>query len=708
LAKWLDASGDITRTLTIFGTPGYIAPEQAQGPAATLKPSSDIYSLGAILFDLLVGRPPFLGEHALAVIHQAAEKPAPKLRSLVKSADKDLETICARCLEREPTARYHSASDLAEDLERWLEGRSIIARPVSPTMQLWRWSRRNSVLASSFAACLLLGSIALAWRIQSRQWEATVQEDELASHSIAVLPFLDLDTAREADDFSAALAKALQSELTRLGPARVVPVVGDIGTLASAGNSSAISATARNYRTRALLSGTKRRIKDQLRISTRLMDSDGNVLWRKVIDIDPNALTAERLSHFAAAALYPMLDSKDWSPLILAAEDPGLRNETARDFILAGRTLLDAWTIANTDRAIECFQKAINAEPGSALARASYASAVATRAHFQPERPLLDKAEISALKALELDPWATEGHRALAGVLYQQGNFPNALQEALSAIEAGGPEEHVVGEIGQISKMTGKPDVAIDWFAKMARSEARPANFFFLLADCWADLCEDKRAQIVYERVSQLRPDLPEGWIGLCHLRLLQKDFAGARDIYLQNRNRHNESVYTNEIAAQTEFFARNFPAAEEIYQALAKSDLGGGGSFYGAMSYASALGRSKQMTGDKAGEVMLQDCLAIEKSALRQIPDHPEILYRLAAIESSLGDIDSSASHLKKAFMAGWLDYRSLALDPRFDSLRGDTRYRQISEAMATRVASLRRSQSTEVNDWNTKNTTR
>src|SRR5947199_7044288 len=83
LAKWLDTSSDLTRTLTIFGTPGYIAPEQAKRAAANLTPASDVYSLGAILFDLFTGRPPFLGEHALAVIQQASEKPAPKLRSLI-------------------------------------------------------------------------------------------------------------------------------------------------------------------------------------------------------------------------------------------------------------------------------------------------------------------------------------------------------------------------------------------------------------------------------------------------------------------------------------------------------------------------------------------------------------------------------------------------------------------------------------------------
>src|SRR2546423_5669489 len=152
LAQWLDTSSDLTRTLATFGTPGYIAPEQAKGPAANLTPAADVYSLGAILFDLFTGRPPFLGEHALAVIQQASEKPAPKLRSLAPAFDRDLETICARCLEREPQARYRSAGDLAIDLERWVEGRPIIARRVSPPVRTWRWSKRNPKLAAATAA----------------------------------------------------------------------------------------------------------------------------------------------------------------------------------------------------------------------------------------------------------------------------------------------------------------------------------------------------------------------------------------------------------------------------------------------------------------------------------------------------------------------------------------------------------------------------
>src|SRR5256886_6946705 len=109
LAKCLEPTSNLTRTLTTFGASDYVAPEQVDPAGAwsgKLGPAADVYSLGAILFDLLTGRPPFLGQHALKEIHQASEKPAPKLRTLVPGLDRDLETICAKCLEREPSARY--------------------------------------------------------------------------------------------------------------------------------------------------------------------------------------------------------------------------------------------------------------------------------------------------------------------------------------------------------------------------------------------------------------------------------------------------------------------------------------------------------------------------------------------------------------------------------------------------------------------------
>src|SRR5438046_5588540 len=216
LAKWLDTTSHLTQTLTIFGTPGYIAPEQVNGSAAKLTPAADVYSLGAILFDLLTGRPPFLGEHALKVIQQATEKPAPKLRTLVPTLDRDLETICSKCLEREPGARYRSAGALAEDLERWLEGRHIVARPVSPLVRIWRWSRRNPITATASALVLVLGTA-----VGAMIWKGEMVSPLIRS-GIAVLPFENLSANGENTFFADSIQDGILTKLARLSDLKVV------------------------------------------------------------------------------------------------------------------------------------------------------------------------------------------------------------------------------------------------------------------------------------------------------------------------------------------------------------------------------------------------------------------------------------------------------------------------------------------------------
>src|SRR6266481_5960366 len=194
VAKLLDGNNDLTRSLTTFGTAGFIAPEQAGDAAVDLTPAADVYSLGAVLFNVLAGRLPFLGSNPVSVIRQASETQAPKLRSLAPSLDRDLETICARCLERDPKVRYQSAGDLAADLERWLGGRPIVARPVSPPARIWRWSQRNPKLVGAATAGLLLGAAAV-WLFRGELFQAS--QFNPPDRSIAVLPFTDSSEAKD-------------------------------------------------------------------------------------------------------------------------------------------------------------------------------------------------------------------------------------------------------------------------------------------------------------------------------------------------------------------------------------------------------------------------------------------------------------------------------------------------------------------------------
>ena len=215
LAKWLEPTGHLTRTPSIFGTPGYIAPEQVNGSEGKLT-AADVYSLGAVLFDLLSGRPPFTGEHALRTIQQAAERPAPKLRSLDPGIDRDLETICTKCLERDPHARYRSAGELAEDLERWVRGHSIVARPVSPPVRLWRWSRHNPIVAG-MAALLLAMATVVGVMISKAQ---TVTPP--AASGIAVLPFETISPDNGSTLFADGVYDGVLSKLAKLANLKVI------------------------------------------------------------------------------------------------------------------------------------------------------------------------------------------------------------------------------------------------------------------------------------------------------------------------------------------------------------------------------------------------------------------------------------------------------------------------------------------------------
>jgi eukaryotic-like serine/threonine-protein kinase len=147
LAKMLEHDSGLTYTESVLGSPNYMAPEQAQGHSRQISTAADIYGLGAILYELLTGHPPFQAETAIETVRLVtAEEPKPP-RKVRPRADADLETICLKCLQKEPGARYGSAEALAEDLERWLNGLPIRARPPGFLGTIWRWSRRHRAVA---------------------------------------------------------------------------------------------------------------------------------------------------------------------------------------------------------------------------------------------------------------------------------------------------------------------------------------------------------------------------------------------------------------------------------------------------------------------------------------------------------------------------------------------------------------------------------
>jgi TRAP transporter TAXI family solute receptor len=148
LAKNLDADSSVTGSGAAVGTPHYMAPEQAGGHSDRASKQSDVYSLGAILFSCLAGRPPLVGDTVMQTLLQVVHEPAPLLRSVRSDAPVDLETIIAKCLEKNPLKRYQSAEELASELDAFLTGRPIAARPRSKMMKTWHWLERVPVVGA--------------------------------------------------------------------------------------------------------------------------------------------------------------------------------------------------------------------------------------------------------------------------------------------------------------------------------------------------------------------------------------------------------------------------------------------------------------------------------------------------------------------------------------------------------------------------------
>jgi tetratricopeptide (TPR) repeat protein len=486
------------------------------------------------------------------------------------------------------------------------------------------------------------------------------------------------------------VVNSLKEQLKELGSARVIT-----SAVPGWGKTEDVRRTAREVKGRSVLTGTVRNDGGQLRISLRLLDpASGQTLLATVLDQSEAAAIgqpSEKAQQWVRD-IHTILNADNWSDVLNARIDPVVRNEEANEALKSGRIWVSRYTANDIDHAIGQFRKAIAKEPNSALAHSYLAMAASGRFHFVADPKYLELGKSEAFIALSLQPNSVEAHRALAGVYFQEGKFADALEEAMRTLEMAGAEERLAVFVGMTVDIIGRPDLALRWYQVAAKLQAKPGEVEASIGDSWARLGGDEQAMRAYDRAIELQPGSSQGAVGKAHVYLLRGEFEAAREVCLNRFHNTNDLGEMAQVAAQIEFFARNYAAAEELYTNLARIDAQGGGSFYGTITYQSALGRIKQALGyhDVANQ-LLRESLEREKAAFSQQPGNSEIAYRLAAVEAALNLVEPALQHLKQAAAMGWIEYRSLQKDPRFDSLRSTPELDTFVDGLSARVAEMK-----------------
>src|SRR5438445_1104214 len=282
LARLVQVESTVTRTKEVMGTPSYMAPEQAVGNNAAVGNATDVYGLGAVLYQLLTGHPPFAGGTTYETIKLVLDTEPRQPRLLNPKVDRELSTICLKCLEKDPNRRYASALALAEDLEHWLKHEPILARHTGVFTRGKKWVRRNPT--SALLATSLMGLAAAAgWIVWKSEFILAAPEK-----SIAVLPFEN----RSRDPDSGYFADGIQDEiLTRLSKIADLKVISRTSTQHYKSAPRNLPEVAKQLGVAHILEGSVQKSADTVRVNVQLIKaaSDSH-LWadtfdRKVTDI---------------------------------------------------------------------------------------------------------------------------------------------------------------------------------------------------------------------------------------------------------------------------------------------------------------------------------------------------------------------------------------------------------------------------------------
>jgi len=433
LARLVETESTVTRTTEMLGTPSYMAPEQAGGNGTEVSAAADIYGLGAILYHLLTGSPPFVGRSAYETIRLVLEAEARQPRLSNRKVDRDLSTVCLKCLEKDPQRRYLSALALAEDLERWLRREPIKARRSSLVSRGRKWLHRNpttAVSVSSLAALVVaIGVITSQTQlIRQRSTDTIAPSDK----SVAVLPFANPSGGKSNAYFSDGIQDEILSRLSKIAELKVISRTSTEKYRSSRQNLREIG---QQLRVANILEGQVQTLGDQVRITVQLINtSTDSHLWADTYDrklTDMFSVESEVAQRIASSLQAKLTGSEKRAIAARPTE-----NTQAHQLYLKGRFFWNKRTGHDLQIAADYFRQAISEDPSYANAYAGLAQAELLMPFYNAgsSDEVFPKAKAAAIRAIELDETSPEGHAALAMLLSYDFNFRQSEAEFKRAI----------------------------------------------------------------------------------------------------------------------------------------------------------------------------------------------------------------------------------------------------------------------------------
>jgi len=725
LARLVESESTVTRTLEVLGTPSYMSPEQAAGNNAKLTPATDVYGLGAVLYQLLTGHPPFTGGSTYETIKLLLEtEPCPP-RFWNPKVDRELSTISLKCLEKDPKRRYVSALAFAEDLERWLKHEPIQARRTGIVGRGKKWVQRNPTVATVAAL-----SLALLAAISVILWKSELFHNT-STTGIAVLPFENLSNDKEDASFADGVQDDLLTKLAKIARLKVISRTSVMGyrnqhDTRKIGDELGVS---------HVLEGSVRKTGAWLHMNAQLIETRTNAhVWAEQYDGDLKDMFAvqSEIAQKVAERFHINISPTERQ----AIEHPPTVDITAFHLYSRAKNLVLAWNSSSPEKgdllqAADLLNQAVTRDPIFFQGYCQLAW-VDDRLYFfrfdrTPERLALANAAIET--AFRLRPDAGEAHLARAGHLYHGHlDYEGALAELETARKTlpndsrlfelkgyierrrpGGNQEKALHELERAIDLDPRNSILLrnvalsykslrrykEEEAILDRELAIRSNDVYLKgARAFVDLDWKANTRPLHALIDSIRaknaaalPEIADKWL-TCALAELDAAAAASALATRGDRSLGNELVKYSPhfieglIAQMTQDDAKarlSFTAARAEQEKLVRTHPDDAGAILVLGLIDAALGRKEDALREGRRAVEL---LPVEKDVL----NGTRMVAGLARIAASVGDKDVACEHLAHASRLpnAIVTYGQLKLLPWWDPLRGDACFEEIVASLA------------------------